>query len=148
MAIDCGKSGAIWIDHPFEKFSPLALLDNNDIDIQAFTNLVKQCKVTKIIIEEPFITPGNKNKGLTTQLIDYGILYGLSAFLVGSGNVIVIRPRVWKSKLQLASNKQSSINKAKQINNSLELRFTKRCRVDNHNMAEAYLMAYYARTFL
>jgi len=64
---------------------------------------------------------------------------------VASGAIVRVPPAVWKKKVlgKGKHDKQDSINKAKELYPDVNLKRTPRCRVDDDNMAEAILIAYY-----
>ena len=98
------------------------------------------------LIEKPFIMPGNKNRGLTTQLINYGQIKAIAKL---SCPYQEVAPITWKSKMHLAKqDKPHSIKVAKQYFSNLSLKRTARCKTECHNMAEAALMVAYARDYI
>jgi hypothetical protein len=155
VGIDPGKQGSVCLV-PIDSSKPSCLfyalpynavgeLDFNKCD---WINVYKG-SVKTIVIETPFIMPGNKNKGLMTQLSDYGALVAIMRYVFGYDNVVTVMAKQWKSKLSkyynvvLDKDKATSIALAKQLNSSIVLRANSRCRVDDDNMAEAYLLANY-----
>lgn len=57
----------------------------------------------------------------------------------------LIRPQAWKKEFGLNSDKQQSIDVCKQLFPNVNLLATERCRKENDGMAEALLMAVYAK---
>ena len=56
-----------------------------------------------------------------------------------------IAPQRWKREFGLDNDKKKSIEVCRQLFPTVSLRPTDRCKVDDNNMAEAVLMAEYAR---
>lgn len=110
-------------------------------------------KVKCVVVERPFIMPGNKNKGLMTQLADYGAVVNMMRYWFGIDKVVIVNAKQWKSVLgkqyafKLDKDKASSIMLAKQLASDfvepLVLRASSRCTTDDDNMAEAFLLANY-----
>tara|TARA_R110000822_G_scaffold138001_3_gene275508 strand:+ start:3308 stop:3772 length:465 start_codon:yes stop_codon:yes gene_type:complete len=147
IGIDPGSSGVICILEGSQvELLKLPYIENK-LDVAEVSILLHDRKPNKIVIEKPFIMPGNKNKGLISQLTNYGALWAVCE-ISGCTDVIEVMPRVWKKTLRLGSDKEDSINKAKELNPNINLKLTKRSKVDNHNAAEAYLLAYWATTIL
>lgn len=69
-------------------------------------------------------------RGLLTA---YGISYEL------------VTPQKWKKEFQITGDKNSSVDVCKRLFPGVSLRRTDRCRKDHDGMAEALLMAEYAR---
>lgn len=69
-------------------------------------------------------------QGLLTA---YGISYEL------------VTPQKWKKEFQITGDKNSSVDVCKRLFPGVSLRRTDRCRKDHDGMAEALLMAEYAR---
>lgn len=57
----------------------------------------------------------------------------------------LVPPRVWKKAYSLTNDKKLSVETCKKLFPSVDLRATERCRTDSDGMAEALLLAEYAR---
>lgn len=57
----------------------------------------------------------------------------------------LVPPRVWKKEFSLTSDKRKSIEAAHRLFPEINLRRTERSRTDDNNLAEALLMAEYAK---
>lgn len=57
----------------------------------------------------------------------------------------LVRPQKWKKEFSITGKKNSSIEVCKRLFPDVSLRRTDRCRKDDDNMAEALLLAEYAR---
>lgn len=142
IGIDPGSLGAICIlENNRPQFYKLPYFDGC-LDVYELSNILASARPHRIIIEKPFIMPGNRNKGLTSQLTNYGALWATCKLSI-HGELVEVMPRVWKKALQLGNDKDDSIKKAKEINPNIDLKLTKRSKVDNHNAAEAFLLAHW-----
>lgn len=83
----------------------------------------------------------------TTSMFTFGENYGYIKGCLDSYGISYqeIPPQKWKKEFSLNNDKQRSIEVAHQLFPGVSLRATERCRVDNDGMAEALLMAEYAR---
>ena len=77
----------------------------------------------------------------------FGVSYGyIKGILEMAGlSYQEIPPQRWKKEFGLNSDKTASIDVCKRLFPSVSLRATERCRTDHDGMAEALLMAEYAR---
>lgn len=74
---------------------------------------------------------------------NYGFIQGLlTAYSIPYE---LVTPQKWKKEFQITGDKNSSIAVCKRLFPGVSLRRTDRCRKDDDNMAEALLMAEYAR---
>lgn len=74
---------------------------------------------------------------------NYGFIQGiLTAYAIPYE---LVTPQKWKKEFQITSDKNSSISVCKRLFPEVSLRRTDRCRKDDDGMAEALLMAEYAR---
>lgn len=74
---------------------------------------------------------------------NYGFIQGLlTAYSIPYE---LVTPNKWKKEFQVTSDKNSSIAVCKRLFPVVSLRKTERCRTDHDGMAEALLMAEYAR---
>lgn len=74
---------------------------------------------------------------------NFGIIQGMLIFAEVPYQLVL--PRTWKKEFGLTSDKQRSIDVCKRLFPGVSLRRTDRCRKDHDGMAEALLMAEYAR---
>lgn len=72
---------------------------------------------------------------------NYGAIIGILEALEVEYKTVT--PQRWKRAMQVTKDKQSSIDKAKEIYKGINLRATDRCRTDHDGMAEALLIATY-----
>ncbi len=74
---------------------------------------------------------------------NYGFIHGvLSACGI---SYQLVPPRKWKAEYSLSNDKSKSIDVCRRLFPELLLRKTNRCRTDDNNLAEATLLAEYAR---
>ena len=74
---------------------------------------------------------------------NFGFIQGLlTAFRV---SYELVTPQKWKKEFQITGDKNSSITVCKRLFPDINLRRTERCKKDHDGMAEALLMAEYAR---
>jgi hypothetical protein len=119
----------------------------DELDYQKIATIFQSADL--IILEEPFIVPGDFNRGIKTQITHFGELKGLAKCF--NNNVRIVTSSVWKRALKLTFpkntpdqvKKNAAINRAKELCPNITLRHSKRCKVDNHNFAEAYLIGQY-----
>ena len=82
-----------------------------------------------------------------TSMFNFGIAYGRLLQALEDFDIPYqeITPQRWKKEFGLNSEKVKSIETAHKLFPNANLRPTERCRVDNDGMAEALLMACYAK---
>lgn len=67
--------------------------------------------------------------------------------LMGVGiRYVLVSPQKWKRAMKVTSDKQTSIDRCKELFPDIDLRATARCKKDHDGMAEALLIAEYGRT--
>lgn len=142
VGIDPGKSGALaYMDAegntdvmPFSesgyKFMLGYLAENNKGNIRC-------------CIERVNAMPGQGVTGMFNFGKNYGWVLGLlDAYAIPYEAVL---PKKWKAEFGLTGDKTSSIEVCKRLFPRVSLLPTERCKKDNDGMAEALLMAEYAR---
>lgn len=144
IGIDPGKNiGLAIIHHRFDK-NPLVFY----IDQRQFITIMKQIsgyddfqRRYKITIEKVHTMPndGRKSAFMFGQSVGFinGVLYTL-----GFNNINEVSPQVWR-KFTNTHSKQDSIDFVNMNYKNVVLRPTPRCRVDNHNMADALCLAHF-----
>lgn len=147
ISIDPGKSGYIVTveNQKILDSCPMPIKDN-ELDIFRLYTLLSG-KSDLIITENPFIRPGNANKGITTQLVDYGQLKAVCK--LSCSNFKQVSAKTWKSFFKIPGGeegKKMSVERAKQYYPRQSFLRTERCSVPSHDFAEAALLAYYADT--
>lgn len=137
--IDPGKQGFITVlTEKTQDFYPMPYKDDQ-LDFIKLLKVLDPCH--RIFIEEPFIMSGNRNKGLKTQLIDFGQLL-LCCRL--SADTERIPAQNWKKTLALGKDKDASIKLVQELYPNVDLRKSTHplCKPD-HNKAESLLIAHY-----
>lgn len=144
IGIDPGKDGA------------LAILwgENRKIDvsifcIEAYRYLLRiassekyQGKV-RCCLERVWTMPGEGHKSQGALMENFGFIKGLlTAYSIPYE---LVTPQKWKKEFQITGDKNSSIAVCKRLFPGVSLKRTDRCKKDHDGMAEALLMAEYAR---
>lgn len=94
-------------------------------------------------LEKVWTMPGQGHKSQGALMENFGFILGLlTAFSIPFQ---LVPPRVWKGEFGLNSDKEKSIEVCKRLFPGVSIRRTDRCRKDHDGMAEALLMAEYAR---
>ena len=142
IGIDPGKSGAL-----------AYIIDDEDVNVIPFDEVnyklvlrsivEKYGKNVRCCIESVSAMPGQG----VTSMFNFGKGFGwilgiLDAYAVPYE---LVRPQKWKKEFSITSDKNTSIAVCKRLFPNVSLLPTERCRKDNDGMAEALLMAEYAR---
>ena len=143
LGIDPGTSGAIaLLDETV--VSCLSFFDK-DVIIDMLDFLSHEQVKTKCCLEQVHAMP----KQGTVSMFHFGENFGwLQGVLDMAGiEYTLVPPQKWKKEFKLSQDKEESIALAKKLFPRVDLAPGKR-RVDNDNLAEALLMAEYARRML
>lgn len=143
IGIDPGKSGAmavIWGDNihviPFDEAAY-----SNKLARSGLRGVNSVC-----CLERVGAMPGQGVVSMFRFGENFGFIRGLlQAFGI---RYETVPPQKWKKEFSLGKDKKASIEVAKRLFPDVSLRPTDRCKVDNDGMAEALLMAEYARRHL
>ena len=140
IGIDPGKTGAIAIIFGGMDETVLVPFDEQDY-INTLRNLEGQ-KV-KACLEHVTAMP----KQGVTSMFNFGQNFGYIKGLLEAFSIPyeLVRPQKWKREFSITGDKNSSIEVCKRLFPGVSLLRTDRCRKDDNNMAEALLMAEYAR---
>ena len=140
IGIDPGKSGSlaiIWNTGEVELVP---------FDKAGYVNAISRASETdecKCCLEHVSAMPGQGVTSMFSFGENFGWLQGvLEAFGV---SYELVRPLKWKREFSVTADKNSSIAVCKRLFPDVSLLPTERCRKDNDGMAEALLMAEYAR---
>lgn len=139
IGIDPGKKGAMAV-----------ILEDGTVEVSPLEGILlgpilmalkdKQCRCC---LEKVHAMPKQGVSSTFTFGVQYGWLKGmLDAHYISYQE---IPPERWKKEFGLNTDKQKSIEVCRQLFPNVSLRPTERSRVDDNNMAEALLMAEYAR---
>lgn len=138
LGIDPGKSGALAMIYggeitviPFDESAYKAQLE-------AISGLKAVC-----CLEHVSAMPGQG----VTSMFNFGKGFGWLLGMLDAYNVSyeLVRPQKWKKEFSITADKNSSITVCKRLFPDASLLPTERCRKDSDGMAEALLMAEYAR---
>ena len=145
IGVDPGKKGG------------MAIIDGNDVEVYAwddalFIDTTRVCVGRGRVRNERVVAAVEKvgampGQGVTSMFSfgqSYGFILGvLSAFGIGYQ---LVPPYVWKREFGLLhTEKQGSIDVCKRLFPGVSLLPTERCRKERDGMAEALLLAEYAR---
>ena len=140
IGIDPGKTGALAVI--FGGMDETVLVPFGEQEyINTFRNLTGQ-KV-KACLEHVTAMP----KQGVTSMFNFGQNFGYIKGLLEAFSIPyeLVRPQKWKREFSITGDKNSSIEVCKRLFPGVSLLRTDRCRKDDNNMAEALLMAEYAR---
>lgn len=140
IGIDPGKTGALAVIFGGMDEMVLVPFDEQDY-INTLRNLAGQ-KV-KACLEHVTAMP----KQGVTSMFNFGQNFGYIKGLLEAFGIPyeLVRPQKWKKEFSITGDKNSSIEVCKRLFPGVSLLRTDRCRKDDNNMAEALLMAEYAR---
>lgn len=140
IGIDPGKDGALAI-----------ISDTSDsmkvipFDVEKYRNVAKNVSYQSVrcCLERVGAMPGQG----VTSMFKFGENFGFIQGLLVAYNISyeLVTPKKWKKEFQITSDKNSSIAVCKRLFPDVNLRKTERCKKDHDGMAEALLMAEYAR---
>jgi crossover junction endodeoxyribonuclease RuvC len=141
VGIDPGAKGAF------------AILDNGTVDVlpldmEEFTAAMRRLdpKQTRVVLEHVSAMPGQGVVSMFTFGTGWGRIMGvLEALRIPYE---LVKPQKWKKAFSVTGDKNSSIAVAKRLYPGIDLRRTERSRKDDDGLAEALLMAEYARRTL
>ena len=140
VGIDPGKSGAI------AALFPDGTVSHSTFDIVAYSNILNTCRISGpvfAVIEKVHSMP---KQGVASSF-SFGENFGLVKGLLYAHNIPFqeVSPNKWKRAFGVTSDKQSSIDAAQALFPSVDMRATQRCKKPHDGIAEAFLMAEYAR---
>lgn len=140
IGIDPGKKGGIGIiDGETASCQPLT----EEGLISAIRIAAATDDSTKCCVEKVGAMPGQG----VTSMFTFGKGCGFIEGVLRSFDIPyqLVPPQTWKKEFCLNSSKQTSIEVCRRLFPSVSLLPTSKCRVENDGMAEALLMAEYAR---
>lgn len=144
IGIDPGQSGAMAIisDDPYSKPLLIPFDEKRYInECYLFKNYYKEN--TKCCLEHVSAMPGQG----VTSMFKFGENFGFIQGVLQSFSIPyeLVRPQKWKKEFSITSDKNTSIEVCKRLFPGVNLKRTDRCRKDDDGLAEALLMAEYAR---
>lgn len=144
IGIDPGKNGGIaYISCPtkgVESATSLAYTDSLLLDVCEAQSTFKD---VVCCLEQVHAFPGQSAQ----SQFNFGQSYGFIRGVLEANEISyqVISPMKWKKEFGLTSDKQLSIDVCRRLFPGVCLRATERCKKDHDGMAEALLMAEYAK---
>lgn len=138
IGIDPGKSGAMAV---IDRATTILVPFSEEDYINSLKLLPAQ--LTRACLEHVSAMP----KQGVTSMFNFGQNFGYIMGLLEAFGVSyeLVRPQKWKKEFGITGDKNSSIEVCKRLFPGVDLRRTDRCRKDDDGMAEALLMAEYAR---
>lgn len=134
IGIDPGARGGIGIINE-ETFTEFAFPYSNEALIDVCQLYQDRCIA---IIEKVHAMPGQGTVSMFSFGQNYGYILGvIDAYQIPSK---LVDPRTWKHYFGISADKQSSIDKCKELYPGINLLPTKRCKKESDGMAEAILL--------
>lgn len=146
IGIDPGKKGGVAViedlkeervvqTHPYS--------DDTLMKICKDLSLERNCRPVFCVVEKVGAMPG---QGVTSTF-NFGKSFGYILGVLEANGIPyqLISPQRWKKHFSLTNDKNKSIQTAKRLFPSVSLLPTDRCRVESDGMAEALLIAEFAR---
>ena len=144
IGVDPGKNGAYAAITPGKYEAEIEVFPWDDI---FFIHHMHALRATgsgcKACVEKVGAMPGQGVTGMFHFGKNAGFIEGVLAALGIPYQLVV--PRKWKAEFGLSGSKADSIEVCRKLFPDVKLRASERCRKDSDGMAEALLMAEYAR---
>ncbi len=137
IGIDPGKDGGIaWIDSEGAHAKPYS----DEMLIAVLATAGNNCRC---VLEKVSAMPGNGAVSMFHFGQSFGYIQGvLEAYGI---SYQLIPPKTWKKEYSLNSDKEKSVEVCRRLFPSVDLYRTEKCTKPHDGMAEALLMAEYAR---
>ena len=138
IGIDPGKKGA------------MAILNGDEVtlipwDLRQYIQAILDIGEEKAfcIVESVAAMPGQG----VTSMFSFGENFGMIQGVLAAMGIPyqLVKPRQWKKAFSVTGDKNTSVAVCKRLFPDVVLRRTERCRKDDDNLAEALLMAFYAK---
>lgn len=140
LGIDPGKSGAMAVI--FEITGEKMIIPYGE---REYINLLRKLSghEVKTCLEHVTAMP----KQGVTSMFNFGVNFGYIRGLLEAYSIPyeLVRPQKWKKEFSITGDKNSSLDVCRRLFPDVSLRRTDKCRKDDDGMAEALLMAEYAR---
>lgn len=143
IGIDPGQSGAMALIETIERgvqgVSVVPFSENRyKEELEAISDIQCICCLERV---------GAMPKQGVTSMFKFGENFGFIQGLLTAYSIPyeLVTPQKWKKEFQITGDKNSSIAVCKRMFPDVSLRRTERCKKDHDGMAEALLMAEYAR---
>lgn len=140
IGIDPGKDGAMAVIGP-ETVQVIPC--DSDLYNTALSALGRSPQPCRCCLERVGARPGQG----VTSMFRFGENFGFIQGLLTAYSIPyeLVTPQKWKKEFQVTGDKNSAIAVCRRLFPGVSLRRTDRCRSDHDGMAEALLMAEYAR---
>lgn len=143
IGIDPGKTGAIAV---IEGDSVICLEQfnvNKYVDVLSHVGMTSSSKDIKVCVEKVGAMPGQGVVSMFNFGHNLGVIEGiLSALHIPYQ---MVPPQTWKKEFSLTGDKAKSVEVCEKLFPGVDLRATERSRKPSDGLAEALLMAEYAR---
>lgn len=140
IGIDPGKDGAMAVITPDAMTVFPFDMESYKNAMETICGFAKNCRCC---LERVWTMPGEGHKSQGALMENFGFIQGLlTAYSIPYE---LVTPQKWKKEFQITGDKNSSITVCKRLFLGVSLRRTDRCKKDHDGMAEALLMAEYAR---
>lgn len=138
IGIDPGKDGALAVITPTGECIVPFSLDRYNLELKRLGASAAFC-----CLERVGAMPGQG----VTSMFKFGENYGFIQGLLTAYSIPyeLVTPQKWKKEFQVTGDKNSSIAVCKRLFPDVSLHRTDRCKKDHDGMAEALLLACYAR---
>ena len=144
IGIDPGKSGALAVMY-LDDDKSIIRIKVVPFEEQAYRDALECCKDDKVacLVEKVGAMPGQG----VVSMFNFGRNLGLIEGMLTALHLPyqLVPPQTWKKEFSLSSDKQLSIDVCKRLFPNINLLATPRSRKENDGMAEALLLAEYAR---
>lgn len=138
IGIDPGNDGGIGVINTISERTE-AIPYSDDALIRELFQVGRQ----RVIVEEVHSMPKQGVKSTFAFGVNYGRILGILKALKVSYETV--SPRVWKKEFGCTSDKKTSIDVCHSLFPLVDLKRTEKCKKDHDGMAEAMLLAEYAR---
>ena len=144
IGIDPGKSGALAVMY-LDDDKSLIRIKIVPFEEQAYRDALECCKDERVacLVEKVGAMPGQG----VVSMFNFGRNLGLIEGMLMALHLPyqLVPPQTWKKEFSLSSDKQMSIDVCKRLFPNINLLATPRSRKESDGLAEALLMAEYAR---
>lgn len=139
IGIDPGAKGALAVIWPNDSVEVVTFGEAEYVDILKDVD----SRNARCCLERVGAMPGQGVNSMFHFGENYGFIQGLlTAYSIPYE---LVTPNKWKKEFQVTGDKNSSIDVCKRLFPDVSLRRTDRCRKDDDNMAEALLLAEFAK---
>ena len=144
IGIDPGKSGALAVIYVDENNQPFRVRVE-PFEESAYRDLLAACVDSHMVccVEKVGAMPGQG----VVSMFNFGRNLGFIEGLLHANKIPyqLVPPQTWKKEFSLSGDKQASIDVCKRLFPTVNLLATSRSRKESDGMAEALLLAEYAR---